>query len=63
VLVSCRGRVLAQMLSTACAFTLGLRGDVVVGRKCLLLRSNGAGARSVKPGVLFGDVGVVERGR
>jgi len=29
--VSCR--VLTQMLSTACAFTLRLRGDVVVGRK------------------------------
>ena len=48
--------------SNACAFTLELRGDVVVGR-CLLLRSKGASARSVEPGVLFGDVGAVERGR
>ena len=63
MIVSWSCRVLAQMLSTACAFTLGLRGDGVVGRKCLLLRSNGAGVRSVEPGVLFGDIGVVERGR
>ena len=56
------GSVVFCAYSDACAFTLGLRGDVAV-RSRLLLRSSGAGARSVEPGVLFGDVCAVERGK
>jgi hypothetical protein len=50
--------VLAQMLSD-CVCVHSLIAWWCGGRKSLLLRSKGVSARSVEPGVLFGDFGAV----
>lgn len=54
--------VLAQMLSTACAFTLGLRGDVVVGSICSSARKAPA-LEAWSQACCSVIVGAVERGR